>query len=136
MRTCVAMLLIAVANVQAAAQDNSSNAEVMAAKIESALALMNQRAPIAISPVQKMTKVRRDGNAIIYQIETAVPKDEWTQEMRDKSSRDMTKVMCSDKNTRTLLDDYGYELRYAFSDTTGVSVMDFVVTRDKCPNLP
>ncbi len=103
MRTCVAMLLIAVANVQAAAQDNSSNAEVMAAKIESALALMNQRAPIAISPVQKMTKVRRDGNAIIYQIETAVPKDEWTQEMRDKSSRDMSTIMVMSCGTPFLI---------------------------------
>jgi hypothetical protein len=131
MRICVAILLIAVATVPASAQGKSSDADALAPQIDARLESMNKQAPIALSPVEKMTKVGRDKNAIIYQIETAVPKDHWTKEMRDKSSRDITKLMCSDLGMRTLLYN-DYELRYLFSNKEGVPVTNFVVTKDRC----
>src|SRR5262249_21984533 len=134
MRISVAMLLIAVASVRAAAQDSSSKAELINSEIDTQLALMNKRVPIYLSPVEKVVGLSRDGKAIIYHVEIAVPQDEWTQEMRDKSSRGITKVICSNTGMRTLL-DVDYELRYLFSDKAGLSVTSLVVTKDKCSDL-
>jgi len=100
-------------------------------KMDENVILMNKQAPIEINPLQKLTHVSRNGGTILYSVETAVPQEKWTQEMRERPSRETTKVMCGDKDTRLLL-DYGFQLRYLFTDAAGLYVTSFVVSKDKC----
>jgi hypothetical protein len=99
--------------------------------IDDNVALMNKQAPIEINPLQKMTHVSRNGEVILYSIETALPEEQWTQEMRDRPRRETTKVMCTGENTRLLL-DYGFQMRYLISDASGHYVTSFFVSKDKC----
>ena len=100
-------------------------------KMDENAILMNKQVPIQINPLQKLTDVSRNGGTILYSVETAVPQEKWTQEMRERPSRETTKVMCGDKDTRLLL-DYGFQLRYLFTDAAGLYVTSFVVSKDKC----
>jgi hypothetical protein len=72
--------------------------------------LMNKQAPIEVNPLQKLTHVARNGGTILYSVETSVPQEKWSQEMRERPIRETTKVMCGDKDTRVLL-NYGFQLR-------------------------
>jgi hypothetical protein len=103
----------------------------LTAKMDENVILMNKQAPIEINPLQKLTHVSRNGGTILYSVETAVPQEKWTQEMRERPSRETTKVICGDKDTRLLL-DYGFQLRYIFTDAAGLYVTSFAVTKDKC----
>jgi hypothetical protein len=128
-----ALALMAGASLPAIAQDRSNQEQEVAARLDQQLALMNKQAPIQINSSQKLTSANRAGKKIIYSIETAVPQDQWTQEMRERPKLEITQVMCTDMNMLTLL-DFGYELHYLFADSAGLSVTSFVVTRDKCPS--
>lgn len=93
--------------------------------------LVNKRAPIWINPQLKITHVSRNGEAILYSIETTLSEDQWTQEMRDRPSEETTKQLCSDKDMRVLL-DYGFQMRYLITDPSGRYVTMFYVSKDKC----
>jgi hypothetical protein len=100
-------------------------------RLDENVVLMNKQTPIEINPLQKMMKVSRNGGVILYSIETSVPQEKWTQEMRERPGRETTKVMCTGKETRLLL-DYGFQLRYLITDALGLYVTSFVVSKDKC----
>jgi hypothetical protein len=129
----LALALMAAASLPAIAQDRSNQEQEVAARVDQQLALLNKQAPIPLNSLQKLKSASRAGKAITYSIETAVPQDQWTQEMRERPKLETTQVMCADKNMRALL-DLGYELHYLFSDSTGLSVTRFVVARDQCPS--
>jgi hypothetical protein len=93
--------------------------------------LMNKQAPIEINPLQKMVHVSRNAEVILYEIETAVSQDKWTQEMRNRPAQETTKVMCDGKETRLLL-NYGFQIRYLIHDAAGLYVTSFVVSKEKC----
>ena len=95
------------------------------------VALMNKQAPIEINPLQKMTRVSRNGGAILYSIETSLPQPQWSKDMLERPSRETTKVMCEGKETRLLL-DYGFQMRYLITDRSGLYVTSFVISKDKC----
>jgi hypothetical protein len=95
------------------------------------VALMNKQAPIEINPLQKMTRVSRNGGTILYSIETSLPQPQWSKDMLERPSRETTKVMCEGKETRLLL-DYGFQMRYLITDRSGLYVTSFVISKDKC----
>jgi hypothetical protein len=130
MRFMAAVVLVIGMSMQASAQLSSIPAEAIEA-LDANVALMNKQAPIEINPLQKMTHVSRNGGVILYSIETAVPQDQWTQEMRERPRQETTKVMCKGKDTRLIL-DYGFQMRYLITDASGHYVTSFFVSKDKC----
>lgn len=119
------------ANIQVSAQQLVGVPPDVTDQLDANVILMNKQAPIEINPLQKMTQVSRNGGTILYSIETAVPQGQWSQEMRERPSRETTKVICEGKNTRQLL-DYGFQMRYLIIDKSGLYVTSFVVSKDKC----
>jgi hypothetical protein len=123
-------LAVVGASAQATAQLSGVHPQVIEA-LDANVALMNKQAPIEINSLQKMTHVSRDGEVILYSIETALSQDQWTQEMRERPRQETTKAMCKDNVTRLLL-DYGFQLRYLITDTSGRYVTSFFISKDKC----
>lgn len=97
-------------------------------------ALMNSQAPIEMNDANKMIHVSRNGAALLYEIETAIPRDKWTQEMREQVARETTINVCTDKESRNLL-DAGFQVRWLFTDQSKLFVTSFVITKDKCAAL-
>ena len=126
--TVLAMALAAI-NAQALAQLAEVPPEVIRALI--LFDLTNKHTPIWINPQLKITHVSRNGVAILYSMETTLPEDQWTQEMRDRASKETTKGLCSDKDMRALL-GYGFQMRYVITDPSGRYVTSFFVSKDQC----
>jgi hypothetical protein len=124
------ILTVVAVTIQASAQPSGVPSQVVEA-LDAKIALLNKQAPIAINPSQKLTHVSRDGGVILYSIETAIPQEQWTQEMRERPDRETTKAMCDDKDTRLLL-DYGFQMRYIITDGSGRDITRFFVSKDKC----
>jgi hypothetical protein len=127
--TFLAMVLVAI-NVQALAQLAEVPPEAIR-MLDVLFDLMNKRTPIWINPQLKITHVSRNGEAILYSMETTLPEDQWTQEMRDRPSQETTKGLCSDKDMRVLL-GYGFQMRYLITDPSGRYVTMFYVSKDQC----
>ena len=123
--TVLAVALIAI-NGQALAQPVEVPPEVIRA-----LDLINKRTPIWINPQLKITQVSRNGETIFFSMETTLPGDRWTQEMRDRASQETTKGLCSDKDMRVLL-SYAFQMRYVITDASGRYVTGFIVSKDQC----
>ena len=64
-------------------------------------------------------------------METTLPMDRWTQEMRDRTTQETTKGSCSDKDMRVLL-SYAFQMRYIITDSSGRYVTGFFVAKDQC----
>jgi len=116
-------------SLQASAQ-NTIPPDV-AARLDKQIESMNKQTPVDLNPQQKLTHVSREGAVILYSVETAIPAEKWTQEMRDWPFRESTKAACTDKATRLLL-DRGFQMRYLFKDKSGLYVTSFVISKDKC----
>jgi hypothetical protein len=93
--------------------------------------LINKRTPIWINPQLKITQVSRNGETIFFSMETTLPGDRWTQEMRDRASQETTKGLCSDNDMRVLL-SYAFQMRYVITDPSGRYVTGFFVSKDQC----
>jgi hypothetical protein len=123
--TALAVALIAI-NAQALAQLVEAPPEVIRA-----LDLINKRTPIRINPQPKITQVSRNGETILFSMETTLPGDRWTQEMRDRASQETTKGLCSDNDMRVLL-SYAFQTRYVITGPSGRYVTGFFVSKDQC----
>ena len=108
-RSIVTLIVLAVApiaiNAQALAQLVDVPPEVIGA-----VNVINKRTPIWINPQLKITEVSRNGETILFSMESTLPGDRWTQEMRDRASQETTKGLCSDKDIRVLL-GYAVQMR-------------------------
>ena len=86
-RTIVTLIVLAVApiaiNAQALAQLVDVPPEVIRAVIV-LFDLVNKRTPIWINPQLKVTEVSRNRETIFFSMESTLPGDRWTQEMRDR----------------------------------------------------
>jgi hypothetical protein len=121
----VLVALIAI-NAQALAQLVEVPPEVIRA-----LDLINKRTPISINPQLKITQVSRTGETILFSMETTLPGDRWTQEIRDRASQETSKGLCSDKDTRVLL-SYAFQMRYVITGPSGRYVTGSFVSKDQC----
>ena len=95
------------------------------------LYLINKRTPIWIKPQLKITEVSRNGETILFSMETTLPGDRWTKEMHDHASPETTKGLCSDKDMRALL-GYAFQMRYVVTDPSGRYVTGFFASKDQC----
>jgi hypothetical protein len=133
-RTIVTLTVLAVAliaiNAQALAQLVDVPPEVIRA-LNVQFGLINKRTPIWINPQLKITEVSRNGETIFFSMETTLPRDQWTQEMRDRASQETTKGLCSDKDVRVLL-GYAFQTRYVITDRSGRYVTGFFGSKDQC----
>ena len=64
-------------------------------------------------------------------MESTLPGDRWTQEMRDRASQETTKGLCSDKDMRVLL-GYAFQMRYVITDPSGRHITGSFVSKDQC----
>src|SRR6516164_508630 len=134
-RSIVTLIVLAVApiaiNAQALAQLVDVPPEVIRA-LGVLFDLINKRTPIWINPQLKITQVSRNGETIFFSMETTLPGDRWTQEMRDRASQETTKGLCSDNDMRVLL-SYAFQMRYVITDPSGRYVAGFFLSKDRCP---
>jgi hypothetical protein len=131
---CVGIMLLALLSgcTQASAQDLPPN---VAAQLDREFAVMNRQAPIEMGPSHKMTRVLRNGPVVFYSVESAIPQIKWTQEMRERMARETTIVVCADQEIRTLIDTDGLQVRYLFTDQSGLFVTTFAIFKDKCAGI-
>jgi hypothetical protein len=136
MKIRIAILVAAtLISAQATAQNTiPPGAPGFNAALDREFALMNSQAPIEMNDANKMIHVSRNGAALLYEIETAIPRDKWTQEMREQVARETTINVCTDKESRNLL-DASFQVRWLFTDQSKLFVTSFVITKDKCAAL-
>ena len=89
--------------------------------------LINKRTPIWINPQLKITQISRNGETILFSMETTLPRDRWTQAMHQET----TKGLCSDKDIRVLT-SYAFQMRYVITDPSGRYVDGSFVSKDQC----
>ena len=128
-RTIVTLIVLAVAPI-------AINAQALAQEVIRAVNLLfdliNKRTPILINPQLKITEVSRNGETIVFSMESTLPGDRWTQVMRDRASQETTKGLCSDKDMRVLL-GYAFQMRYVITDPSGRYITgSFFVSKDQC----
>jgi len=127
-RTIVTLIVLAVAPI-------AINAQALAQEVIRAVNLLfdliNKRTPILINPQLKITEVSRNGETIVFSMESTLPGDRWTQVMRDRASQETTKGLCSDKDMRVLL-GYAFQMRYVITDPSGRYITGSFVSKDQC----
>jgi len=129
-RTIVTLTVLTVALIAINAQALTQLVEVPP-ELRVLFDLINKRTPIWINPQLKITQVSRNGETILFSMETTLPMDRWTQEMRDRTTQETTKGSCSDKDMRVLL-SYAFQMRYIITDSSGRYVTGFFVAKDQC----
>ena len=129
-RTIVTLTVLTVALIAINAQALAQLVEVPP-ELRVLFDLINKRTPIWINPQLKITQVSRNGETILFSMETTLHMDRWTQEMRDRTTQETTKGSCSDKDMRVLL-SYAFQMRYIITDSSGRYVTGFFVAKDQC----
>jgi hypothetical protein len=123
-RTIVTLTVLSVALIAINAQ---ALAQQVPPEVIRTLDVLNKRTPIWINPQLKITQVSRNGETILFSMETTLPRDRWTQEM----SQETTKGLCSDKDIRSLL-GYAFQMRYVITDRSGRYITGSFVSKDQC----
>src|SRR6516165_5001495 len=115
-RTIVTLIVLAVApiaiNAQALAQLVDVPPEVIRA-VNVLFDLINKRTPIWINPRLKITEASRNGETIFFAMESTLPGDRWTQDMR-------------------VLLGYAFQMRYVITDPSGRHITGSFVSKDQC----
>jgi len=123
-RTIVTLTVLAVALIAMNAQ---ASAQLVPPEVIRTLDVLNKRTPIWINPQLKITQIARNGETILFSMGTTIPRDRWTQEM----SQETTKGLCSDTDMRVLT-SYAFQMRYVITDPSGRYVTGSFVSKDQC----
>jgi len=123
-RTIVTLTVLAVALIAINAQ---ALAQLVPPEVIRTLDVLNKRTPIWINPQLKITQISRNGETILFSMETTLPRDRWTQAMHQET----TKGLCSDKDMRVLT-SYAFQMRYVITDPSGRYVDGSFVSKDQC----